>query len=46
MRVASSDLRLSRLIVIHAGSERYPLGSRVEAIPLKDVPAALSAGVT
>ena len=41
MRVALDDLRLSRLFVIHSGTERYPLGKRAEAVPLKDLASAL-----
>lgn len=41
MRTALDDLRLSRLFVVHSGSRRYPLGPRVEAIPLKDVAKTL-----
>jgi hypothetical protein len=40
MRSALSDLRLSRLYVVHAGTERYPLGRKVEAVPLADIPGA------
>jgi predicted AAA+ superfamily ATPase len=35
MRVALDDLKLGRLVVVHAGSARYPLGKRIEAVPLR-----------
>lgn len=41
MRIALEDLRLSRLTVVHSGTERYRLGPKVEAVPLADVPARL-----
>lgn len=34
MRRALEDLKLDRLWVVHAGSQRYPLAKRVEAVPL------------
>jgi predicted AAA+ superfamily ATPase len=34
MRIALEDLRLTRLFVVHSGTERYRLGDRVEAVPL------------
>lgn len=37
MRSALSDLKLDRLWVVHSGLERFPLGKRVEAIPLTDL---------
>ncbi|MBI2932239.1 MAG: ATP-binding protein [Planctomycetes bacterium] len=37
MRIALTDLKLSRLIVVHSGTKRYPLGRLVEAVPLKDI---------
>jgi len=37
MRSALSDLRLSRLHVIHAGDRSYPLGQKITAIALSDV---------
>lgn len=42
MRSALMDLKLSRLWVVHAGTERYRLGPSVEAVPLADVPRAVS----
>jgi predicted AAA+ superfamily ATPase len=41
MRSALSDLKLSRLYVVHAGTERYPLGKNAEAVPLADLPAVV-----
>lgn len=37
IRIAMQDLRLNRVIVVHAGSQRYPLGERVEAVPVSDL---------
>jgi len=37
MRAALADLGLERLVVLHSGTERYRLGARVEAVPLRDV---------
>jgi predicted AAA+ superfamily ATPase len=34
MRIAFSDLKLSRLTVIHAGDKKFPLAQRIEAVPL------------
>src|SRR3989475_3455646 len=36
MASALADLRLHRLFVVHAGSLRFPLGKKVEALPLQD----------
>jgi uncharacterized protein len=33
MRRALDDLALDRLVVVHAGDQRFPLASRVEAVP-------------
>jgi hypothetical protein len=33
MRRAVDDLGLDRLVVVHAGTERFPLADAVEAIP-------------
>jgi hypothetical protein len=41
MRVALSDLRLSRLFVVHPGTKRYPLSRGAEVVPLVDLPRAL-----
>jgi predicted AAA+ superfamily ATPase len=38
MEIALQDLRLERLAVIYPGSRRYPLGPRIEAVPLEAVP--------
>jgi len=37
MHIAFKDLRLSRLYVIHSGTRRYPLGARIDAVPLKEM---------
>ena len=42
MKVALSDLRLSRLLVVHPGTQRYALGARVEAVPLKGLVKVLN----
>ena len=34
MRHALADLRLDRLTVVHAGSEAYPMGEKIRAMPL------------
>jgi len=36
MASALADLRLHRLFVVHAGNARFPLGRKVEALPLDD----------
>lgn len=36
MKSALADLRLDRLFVVHAGTARFPLGRKVEALPLED----------
>lgn len=36
MRTALTDLRLDQLYVVHSGNKRWPLGERMEAIPLAD----------
>jgi uncharacterized protein len=41
MRAALTDLKLSRILVIHAGVKRYVLGRRAEAVPLRDLADAL-----
>lgn len=38
MRSALADLKLDRLIVVHAGKETYSLGDRVTACPLNAIP--------
>lgn len=40
MRIALRDLRLDRLVVVHAGRETFPLAPRVRAIPLDRVRSA------
>ncbi|MBI4229969.1 MAG: hypothetical protein HY608_03955, partial [Planctomycetes bacterium] len=41
MRIAMKDLHLARLLVVHAGHERYPLARNVEAVPLGMLAGAL-----
>ena len=36
MNSALADLRLDRLFVVHAGTARFPLSKKVEALPLED----------
>ena len=35
IRVALEDLNLARVAVVYPGAKRYPLGDRVEAVPLR-----------
>lgn len=42
MRSALKDLGLSRIVVVHAGEHRYPLGDRIEAVPARE---ALTSGL-
>jgi uncharacterized protein len=37
MRIALSDLKLDRLIVAYPGEKRYPLGARVDVVPLREL---------
>jgi predicted AAA+ superfamily ATPase len=37
MRIALDDLKLDRLVVVYPGDRRYPLGDRVEVIPLTEL---------
>jgi predicted AAA+ superfamily ATPase len=37
VRIAMGDLALKRLWVVHPGEHRYPLGDRVEAVPLRQI---------
>lgn len=41
MRRALSDLGLKRLFVVYPGTDRYELGTRIEALPVTDIPAAI-----
>lgn len=34
MRIAMNDLGLERIVVLYPGGKRYPLGERIEAVPL------------
>ncbi len=36
LAAALADLRLDRLLVVHPGKARFPLGKKVEALPLAD----------
>lgn len=38
MHVALNDLGLAHLWVVYPGRERYPLGERITALPLRDLP--------
>lgn len=37
MPIACDDLRLEHLFVVYPGSQRYALGNRVEALPLREI---------
>lgn len=37
MRVALSDLELDRIVVAHAGTARFPLADRIDAVPAADL---------
>jgi hypothetical protein len=37
MRIALEDLKLDQLLVVYPGERRYPLGKRVEVMPLAKV---------
>lgn len=37
IRIALEDLRLERVAVVYPGSRRYPLGEKVEAVPLSSL---------
>ena len=39
MHVAMTTLKLDRLMVIYPGAERYALGERMEAVPLRALAA-------
>jgi len=39
MRIALHDLRLDKLLVIHAGTERWAMADRIEAIPVTAIPS-------
>ena len=42
MHVAMEDLALERLWVIHPGEQQYPLGDRIESVPLDKIGAVLT----
>jgi predicted AAA+ superfamily ATPase len=37
MRIALEDLKLDQLLVVYPGERRYPLGKRVEVMPLAEL---------
>jgi predicted AAA+ superfamily ATPase len=37
MRIALEDLRLDRLWVVYPGRAAYPMGERIDALPLRDI---------
>ena len=39
MRVAISDLGIERLFVVYPGDETYALDSRIEVLPVREIPA-------
>lgn len=39
MHIALNDLSLAHLWVVYPGTDRYPLGERITAFPLREVPA-------
>jgi len=39
MRIALTDLKLDRLVVVYPGEHRYPLADRVEVVPLVELVA-------
>lgn len=41
MRIASADLQLERLLVIHAGDESWPMAEHVEAVSIRTLPERL-----
>jgi predicted AAA+ superfamily ATPase len=41
MKIALADLKLDRLEVVHAGDKSYPLGDRIQAVPLRQIRKAL-----
>ena len=41
MRIALSDLGLTRLHVIHAGDHSFPMASKIQAIAFADLPERL-----
>jgi predicted AAA+ superfamily ATPase len=43
MRIALADLRLERLLVVHAGDESWPMAERVEAVAIRALPERLPA---
>lgn len=37
MRIAAADLKLDELLVVYPGEKRYPLGDKVEVVPLAEL---------
>jgi uncharacterized protein len=37
MRIALTDLKLDRIVVVYPGDRRFPLGDSVEAVPLAEL---------
>ncbi|MGQ0743759.1 MAG: hypothetical protein ACT4OS_05385 [Acidimicrobiales bacterium] len=37
MRIALAELDLDRILVVHAGTARFPLAERIEALPAADL---------
>ncbi len=44
MRIALEDLRLDRLVVVHAGEKSFPMGEKIHAVPWKELPAEVGKG--
>ncbi len=42
MRISMADLKLDRLLVVHPGTESYPLDTGIEALSIHDVPRVFS----
>ena len=41
MRIALADLKLERLLVVHAGDESWPMAEHVEAVSIRSLPERL-----
>jgi predicted AAA+ superfamily ATPase len=41
MRIALADLKLERLLVVHAGNDSWPMAERVEAVSIRALPERL-----
>ena len=42
MRIAVTDLRLSRLFVVYPGAKSYPVGDDIEVLSIFDLPTRLA----